>query len=58
MKDKGMPDWLIAHVSGMMVGLVASGDMSGVTDWVEQLTGHPPRTLDQWLDGAKGAFGG
>ena len=57
MADKGMPDWLVAHVSGMM-GIVAKGDMDGVTDWVEQLTGHPPRTLDQWLDGAKGAFGG
>ena len=46
-----------AFVFGMM-GIVAKGDMDGVTDWVEQLTGHAPRTLDQWLDGAKGAFGG
>ena len=55
MKDKGMPDWLVAHVSGMM-GIVAQGDMGSPTDWVARLTGHPPRTLDEWLSTSKGAF--
>ena len=57
MEEKGMPDWLIAHASGMM-GVLAKGDMAHETKWVEQLTGHPPRTLSEWLSGAKGAFGG
>ena len=57
MKDKGMPDWLVAHVSGMM-GLVAQDDMSSTTDWVERLAGHPPRTLDDWLSKSKAAFSG
>jgi len=57
MEEKGMPDWLIAHMTGMM-GLVTQGDLAGVTDCVEQLTGHSPRTLSEWLSDAKGAFGG
>jgi len=41
-----------------MWGIVEKGDMGGVTDWVQQLTGHAPRTLQDWLGGAKAAFGG
>ena len=57
MEDKNMPDWLIAHMGGMM-GLCARGGMNGETDWVEQLSGHAPRTIKDWLGGAKAAFGG
>lgn len=57
MADKGMPDWLIAHMGGMM-GLTARGGMNGSTDWVEKLTGHPPRTIDDWIGENKAAFGG
>ncbi len=57
MEEKGMPDWLIAHM-GAMMGIVAQGGMAGETDWVQQLTGHAPRTLADWLDGAKAAFSG
>ncbi|MBT4703254.1 MAG: NmrA family NAD(P)-binding protein [Rhodospirillaceae bacterium] len=57
MEDKGMPDWLIAHMGGMM-GFVAKGGMAHESDWVEKLTGHAPRTLREWLEANKGAFGG
>jgi NAD(P)H dehydrogenase (quinone) len=55
MQTKGMPDWLIAHMGGMM-GLVARGGMAGVTDWVKKLTGHEPRTIHDWISNAKEAF--
>jgi uncharacterized protein YbjT (DUF2867 family) len=57
MEEKGMPDWLIAHMSGMM-GFVAQGGMAGESDWVEKLTGHIPRTLREWLEANKAAFSG
>jgi uncharacterized protein YbjT (DUF2867 family) len=57
MEDKGMPDWLIAHM-GAMMGIAARGEMSEETDCVQRLTGHAPRSLADWLSGAKTAFGG
>ena len=57
MEEKGMPDWLIAHM-GAMMGICGRGDMADESDWVQQLTGHAPRTLSEWLGGAKAAFGG
>ena len=57
MEEKAMPDWLMAHM-GAMMGIAARGDMAGETNWVQQLTGHAPRTLPEWLGGAKAAFGG
>jgi uncharacterized protein YbjT (DUF2867 family) len=57
MEEKGMPDWLMAHMGAMMV-LAERGDMAGETDWVQQLTGHAPRTLAEWLSSTKAAFGG
>ncbi len=57
MEEKGMPDWLIAHM-GAMMGICGRGDMADESDWVQQLTGHAPRTLSDWLGGAKAAFGG
>lgn len=57
MAEKGMPDWLIAHLGGIM-GMAAQGGMKGTTDWVEKLAGHPPRTLGEWIGANKGAFGG
>ena len=52
-----MPDWLMAHM-GAMMGIAARGDMAGETDWVQQLSGHAPRTLPEWLGITKSAFGG
>jgi len=57
MQEKQMPDWLIAHAIAL-TAFCSDGGMAGVTDWVEKLTGHPPRKLDEWLRTAKGAFGG
>ena len=57
MVEKGMPEWLINH-SGAMMGFVAQNSMGHETDWVEQLTGHAPRTLKDWLIGAQKAFVG
>ena len=57
MAKQGMPDWLIAHMSAL-VPFVSDGAMGGPSDWVEQLSGHAPRTIDDWLGGAKAAFGG
>ena len=41
---------------GAMMGFVAQNSMGHETDWVEQLTGHAPRTLADWLIGAQKAF--
>jgi uncharacterized protein YbjT (DUF2867 family) len=57
MEDKGMPDWLIAHVGGLMA-FIAKGGMAGVSDNVEKIAGHPRRTFDEWVSANKGAFGG
>ncbi len=57
MADKGMPDWLIAHVRGIM-GFIAKGGMAGVSDNVEKIAGHDRRSLDSWIEANKGAFGG
>ena len=57
MEQKEMPDWLIAHAVAL-TAFCSEGGMAGVTDWVEKLTGHPPRELSEWVSSAKGAFGG
>lgn len=57
MEERGMPDWLMAHMGGMM-GFVAKGQMAGSTDNVAKLTGHPPRTFAEWVGENKAAFGG
>lgn len=57
MEGKGMPEWLMNHM-GAMMGVVAQGGMAGVTDWVDQLSGHPKRTLSEWVGANKEAFGG
>lgn len=42
------PDWLVdAWVSTYTA--IAAGELSGVTDEVERLSGHPPRSLDDVL---------
>ncbi len=57
MEERGMPDWLIAHLGGVM-GFCAKGGMKGETEWVEKLTGHPPRTVADWIGENRAAFGG
>ena len=57
MAKQGMPDWLIAHMSAL-VPFVSDGKMGGPSDWVEKLSGHPPRTLAGILEENKAAFGG
>ena len=55
MKERGMPDWLIDHQSKVM-GFVAEGQMAGTNDLIEQLSGHPPRTLAGFAHDYAGAF--
>ena len=57
MPDKGFPDWLVEHVLAI-TAITGQGAMSGVTDWVQKLTGHQPRNLGEWLNEARGSFGG
>lgn len=57
MEAKGAPQWLLAHMTGMM-GLVEQGAAAQESEWVKKLTGHAPRTLKTWLAGVKGTFGG
>ncbi len=55
MEEKGMPEWLMDHM-GAMMGFAARNEMGHESEWVQTLTGHPPRTLTDWLTGAKGSF--
>lgn len=57
MEERGMPDWLITHVSSTMA-LIAEGGLAGETDNVMNLTGHQPRTLSDWLSNNLAIFGG
>ena len=54
---KNMPDWLVAHALAL-TQICTDGGMAGVTDWVDKLTGHPPKTLSEWVNSSKAAFGG
>lgn len=56
MEDKGLPDWLKNHM-GAVMGFCAQGGMAGETDWVEQLSGHAPRTIADWVISSRAAFG-
>jgi uncharacterized protein YbjT (DUF2867 family) len=55
MKERGMPDWLIDHQSKLMT-LLGEGKMAGTSDYIEQLTGHAPRTLAGFAHDFAGAF--
>ena len=55
MEEKGMPEWLIKHMAAMM-GFAARNEMGHESEWVQTLTGHAPRTLRDWVTGAKDAF--
>ncbi len=57
MEGQGMPPWLIAHMEGL-APFVSGGGMGGPSDWVEKLSGHPPRNLADFLFEHKAAFGG
>ena len=57
MAGQGMPPWLIAHMAGL-VPFVSDGGMGGPSDWVEQLSGHAPRNLADFIEEHKAAFGG
>ena len=57
MLEKNMPDWLVAHALAL-TQICTDGGMAGVTDWVDKLTGHPPKTLSEWVNSSKAAFGG
>jgi uncharacterized protein YbjT (DUF2867 family) len=56
MEGQGMPPWLVAHMTGL-VPFVSDGGMGHGSDWVEKLSGHPPRTLAAFVDEHKAAFG-
>jgi uncharacterized protein YbjT (DUF2867 family) len=55
MKERGMPDWLIDHQAGVM-GLFASGVLAQTNDNIEQISGHPARTLEDFVKDNAGAF--
>lgn len=55
LKGRGAPDWLVAHMIGMM-SVLRAGDMAPESDWVEKLTGHKPREFSEWADANKSAF--
>ena len=55
MKERGMPDWLIDHQAGVM-GLFASGVLAQTNDNIEQISGHPARTLEDFVKDHAGAF--
>ncbi len=55
MKERGMPDWLVEHQAGVM-GLVASGETAQTSEYIEQLSGHPARTLEEFVHDYAGAF--
>ncbi len=55
MKERGMPDWLIDHQAGVM-GLFASGVLAQTNDNTEQISGHPARSLEDFVKDHAGAF--
>lgn len=57
MKERGMPDWLIDHQSTLM-GMLADGSFAAKNDNIEQLSGHPARTLAGFAKDYAGAFKG
>ncbi len=55
MKERGMPDWLIDHQSALM-GLLGTGVMAQTNDNIEKISGHPARTLEDFVKDYAGAF--
>ena len=55
MKERGMPDWLIDHQSTLM-GMLAEGKFAASNDYIEQLSGHPARTVADFVKDNAGAF--
>ncbi len=48
MKERDMPDWLIDHQSALM-SIVNSGVAGATNDNIAKLSGHAPRTLEQFV---------
>lgn len=57
MKERGMPDWLVAHQTAMMK-LCAAGSMAETSGEIERLTGQAPRTIDDFARDFSGVFTG
>jgi len=55
MKERGMPDWLVDHQVGVM-GLLAAGKLAQTNDLIEQISGHAPRSLEDFVHDFAGAF--
>lgn len=55
MQERGMPDWLMAHLKGIM-GIISQGGMSDESENVEKLTGNAPKTLTEWVTANRAAF--
>lgn len=47
MRRKGMPEWIIEGYAELNEGF-ADGYADTITDGVERLTGHPPRSYQQF----------
>ena len=58
MKERGMPEWLVAH-QGTMMGMAAEGHMASYgNDLIQTLAGHAPRTPADFAKDHAGAFTG
>lgn len=57
MVGMGMPEWIVDGFIELNEGFEA-GFADKVTDGVQRLTGHAPRSVESFADDFKGAFGG
>jgi len=52
---RGLPSWLIEH-QVKMIGFAANSAYSYVTTATQDITGHPPRTLETFITDHAAAF--
>jgi uncharacterized protein YbjT (DUF2867 family) len=57
MRDRGAPDWALDQVANI-VSCIEDGELSRATGDVEKITGHSPRTPDDFFTDYIMAFGG
>ena len=57
MRDQGAPDWVLDQVANILT-YIERGGLSRATGDVEEITGRPPRTLDDFFSRYVMAFGG
>ena len=57
MRDRGMPDWLVDHMS-RMIDAQSGGGMLGQGDTLREMLGREPRDLSGFVADHLKAFGG